>query len=620
MFKPLSITQKYQIFFFFTAILPIIAFTILFFESTYVKFDQRVNNLVQSGILLIEDSMNDIYSELELSSEQAAVLAVNEEYNQFLKTGNYSIVNQLLRQYQQANNFDVVILFDRQGQIIDNINQTEPFNPASIQKRVVSGLKGKSTTGFQRFYTTHKDDVDLAFVSVTPISSPYTRYKVDSALLTGRYIRGRNTFSILSKIIPDHLLRFVELSDKGLQLEFTNRQNSQDQLLTRTLIQNLNTIQSKTDNPMETSRIFEEKVGRETYSSAIISLKNNENEIIGFIVLSIPKNDMAELLRDNLLIIGFLSLLTLTLVIFGGAWFQKDFVDLLSKLATGFKNVSRGNLSFRLSKTQNDSPEKLNTIANFNAMLDKLAENERLRNTFITTLTHDLRTPLLAQQRVVEIISSEFMTMSQQQREKLINGLLDNNQNLLKMVNTLLDVYQYEDGKVRLNIARHDLVHLIEDCYGELMPLASSKEIQLVNDITPHALPLNMDYQQLRRVFINLIGNAIQNIPKGSIVKVSIHNNTDNQLQIIVSDNGQGIQPEILANTFERYYTGHRTQKKIGSGLGLYICKMIVELHGGTIKVDSRLGVGTDFYITLPYNQTKGIEETSHVPTTRENH
>ena len=104
----------------------------------------------------------------------------------------------------------------------------------------------------------------------------------------------------------------------------------------------------------------------------------------------------------------------------------------------------------------------------------------------------------------------------------------------------------------------------------------------------------------MKRVFTNLIANAIQNISKGSKIKV-IAEKTENDIEIKIIDNGPGIPPEMIPHVFERYYSGHTLQKKIGSGLGLYICRTIVELHQGTITVESKNGNGTIFTIKMPY-------------------
>ena len=117
------------------------------------------------------------------------------------------------------------------------------------------------------------------------------------------------------------------------------------------------------------------------------------------------------------------------------------------------------------------------------------------------------------------------------------------------------------------------------------------------------------DGHQLQRVLNNLVGNALENIAAGRQVSVTAAlvpkpvakgKPAETVLKMEVSDTGPGIPPDQLPHLFERYYVGNRTRQKIGSGLGLYICKMIMTLHGGTIEVQSELGHGARFILTLP--------------------
>lgn len=230
--------------------------------------------------------------------------------------------------------------------------------------------------------------------------------------------------------------------------------------------------------------------------------------------------------------------------------------------------------------------------------LEQLQESEKLRSTFISALTHDLRTPLVAQERAVDL----FLTHQDKLPPKLAllaERLSKSNQGLLEMVNMLLETYQYEAGKINLLWESVDIYALVEICFSDVIALAESKQIELINQV-PHHLPcVSGDSHQLKRVLINLIGNALQNIPNHCQVTVSAQD-TEQQITLTITDNGPGIPTESLPHLFERYYIGDHTRKKIGTGLGLYICKMIMEQHQGTIGVESQLGKGTTFVLTLP--------------------
>ncbi len=233
--------------------------------------------------------------------------------------------------------------------------------------------------------------------------------------------------------------------------------------------------------------------------------------------------------------------------------------------------------------------------------LEKVKESEVLRDTFISALTHDLRTPLIAQQRAFDILQSQKELLPDK-LSGLVERLVHSNEDLLSMVNKLLEINQYEAGKVRLNREPVNLCELAAECLQELSLIAETKDIELVNELSLAIPTISGDRQQLKRVFINLIGNALDNIPTNSRIEIR-ESNENGVIEVEVRDNGPGIPPEIQEHLFDRYFVVQRTRKKIGSGLGLYICKMILGLHGGNIRVKSDVGKGTSFFITLPRKQ-----------------
>lgn len=235
--------------------------------------------------------------------------------------------------------------------------------------------------------------------------------------------------------------------------------------------------------------------------------------------------------------------------------------------------------------------------------LARLQESEHLRETFVSALTHDLRTPLVAERRALDLLESLRHHLPEK-LQGLTERLIRNNDDLLDMVNKLLEVYQYEAGKIRLLPEAISLWTLSNDCVQQLLPLAESKSIALVNNI-PESFPLiEADTDQLRRILVNLVGNAIQNLKEGDTVSLKAAD-LDESVELIVEDNGPGIASERLPHLFDRYFVAEQTTKKIGTGLGLSICKMIVKLHGGSIWVESTLNQGTIFHVTLPKKQDK---------------
>lgn len=233
--------------------------------------------------------------------------------------------------------------------------------------------------------------------------------------------------------------------------------------------------------------------------------------------------------------------------------------------------------------------------------LTRLQESERLRETFVSALTHDLRTPLVAERRALDLLNSQRENIPEK-LQGLTDRLIKNNDDLLGMVNKLLEVYHYEAGKVRLLPEALSLSSLVDECFDQLGPLAETKDIVLRNHILRTMGTIQVDPYQLKRVIINLVGNALQNLQIGGMVTLEVQD-LESKVELQIQDNGPGIAPERLPHLFDQYFVTEQTQKKIGTGLGLSICKMITKLHGGSIRVESTLAQGTTFYIMLPKRQ-----------------
>ena len=230
------------------------------------------------------------------------------------------------------------------------------------------------------------------------------------------------------------------------------------------------------------------------------------------------------------------------------------------------------------------------------------------REDFVSRLTHDLRTPLIAADRMLNLFLQEVFGPVPSAMKQPINVMIRSNQNLLEMVNTLLEVYRFEAGKKSLNFELCNLTTIVGEVVSELTPLAFEKNLILkldtheLNSTENHQVTVKGDGLELRRVFSNLIGNAIKFTDTGSI-KIRIFEalspiNNFNQVIIQVQDTGYGIAAEDQGTIFERFRQG-RNQTS-GSGLGLHLSCCIVEAHGGKIELLSELGKGSTFTVKLP--------------------
>ncbi len=225
-------------------------------------------------------------------------------------------------------------------------------------------------------------------------------------------------------------------------------------------------------------------------------------------------------------------------------------------------------------------------------------KSDKLRDDFIATLTHDLRTPLLAAIQTLTFFLDGALGELDEKQKLLLATMQKSNQDLLGLVNALLEVYKYDAEKLVLTKTNFNIYSLVEQVYRELLSLAKSKNIEFIIDCENKDLEINADRSEIRRVICNLCGNAINYTGENGKVIVTIKNE-DNDLIFSVSDNGSGIPAEDIPNMFQRFSQGTSKKRSTGTGLGLYLSRQIIESHGGKIWLESKLNKGSEFSFIL---------------------
>ena len=226
-------------------------------------------------------------------------------------------------------------------------------------------------------------------------------------------------------------------------------------------------------------------------------------------------------------------------------------------------------------------------------------ETEKLRDDFIATLTHDMRTPLLAAIQTLKFFLEGAIGELDEKQKVLLSTMLQSNEDLLGLVNALLEVYRFESGKLTLCKTNFSVKDLVEQCFAELKPLADKKNIDFsvvyeLND----GENIVADRAEIKRVITNLCGNALNYTNKGGTVKVLAKAQSGDFI-FSVTDNGNGIPQSDIPNLFKRFSQGTARKRSTGTGLGLYLSRQIVEAHDGKIWVDSKVDKGSEFSFLL---------------------
>ena len=248
-----------------------------------------------------------------------------------------------------------------------------------------------------------------------------------------------------------------------------------------------------------------------------------------------------------------------------------------------------------------EADELLARVRSLLRLKHSIAERDRIdrqRQDFVSRLTHDLRTPLVAADRMLGLLQDGVLGEISPQICEALTIMGRSNSNLLEMVNKLLDVYRYESGSKTINLQPLDLKELLDQVVQELKPIAISKNLELIADLDDIGL-VKVDRLELLRVFNNLIGNALKFTESGS-VHVSLKSDQSEAI-IAIADTGTGVPLEEQPFLFQRFSQGNH--QKQGSGLGLYLSHYIVNAHNGKIFVKSPnldSQKGSTFSVHLP--------------------
>ena len=228
------------------------------------------------------------------------------------------------------------------------------------------------------------------------------------------------------------------------------------------------------------------------------------------------------------------------------------------------------------------------------------AEINRMRDDFIATLTHDLRTPLLASIQALEYLLNGTLGEISSKQSQILSTMKNSNQDMLGLVNALLEVYKYEAGKLNLVKTEFSINDLAQDCYNEVLPLSKSKKLDLVLDTDKTSqTKIYADKTELKRVIINLLGNAINHTFEGG--KITISTNLQKADCVLsVSDTGIGIPRSDIPKLFKRFSQGTSDKRSASTGLGLYLSSQIMEAHEGKIWLESDVNEGSCFSILIP--------------------
>ncbi|AUF99539.1 PAS domain-containing sensor histidine kinase [Pseudomonas sp. 09C 129] len=222
---------------------------------------------------------------------------------------------------------------------------------------------------------------------------------------------------------------------------------------------------------------------------------------------------------------------------------------------------------------------------------------ERVRSEFVLRASHELRTPVTGMHMAFGLLQERLRFPEESREADLLNTVNEEMQRLMQLINDLLNFSRYQNGLQKLTLAPCTLEELLEQARNRFIGAATAQDIELRVELQAPLPRLHADRMQLERVLDNLIDNALRHTAKGGLIRLQARRHGERVI-ISVEDNGEGIAYGQQGRIFEPFVQVGR--KKGGAGLGLALCKEIVQLHGGRMGVYSRPGQGTQFYLALP--------------------
>jgi len=235
-------------------------------------------------------------------------------------------------------------------------------------------------------------------------------------------------------------------------------------------------------------------------------------------------------------------------------------------------------------------------------------EIDRQKTEFVSVASHQLRTPLTSIKWFLEmLIDGDIGKLTDEQKETL-KQVFDSNERMIDLVNRLLNVSRIESGRVKVEPKLTDLCELIESAVTEIKPLARKQE-QKVDVKLPDLPKIKIDQKLIREVIINYLSNAVKYTPVGGKIVISAESN-DRDLTVSIKDNGIGIPVNQQTKMFHKFFRAENAiaRETEGTGMGLYVCKSIIELSGGRTWFESKPGKGSIFYFTLPLSGSPKIK------------
>lgn len=308
-----------------------------------------------------------------------------------------------------------------------------------------------------------------------------------------------------------------------------------------------------------------------------------------------------ETLQAERLVAGALPI-ALLLALLIGIWLLRSISRPVYELDRGMRAIAEGDLTYQLGLSPTQAGEFGRLAASYRAMAQQLGELERLRAEFVSVASHELKTPINVIIGYLELFQEGIYGDLTTKQKEVLQTINKQAQTLTRLVKRLLDISRFEASGGKIEVRRVELPRLLTTLESSFSVLANQRDIVFSID-HGKGLPEHVywDEDRINEVLGNLISNAFKFTPRGGKVALTVAT-AEKDVVVTVSDTGAGISAAQLPHIFDKFYQADNQAQAAtkGTGLGLAIAREIVEAHGGEITVESQVGEGTTFVVTLP--------------------
>ena len=529
---------------------------------------------------------------LQQMVQAASLLADNPIYGELLAVGDMPALRNMAAPMLKATGLQVLTITDNQGVIQVRLHDPGGLGVnISANPLVRSGLKGKAASRMTQW----QDSVSLG--ASAPI---YDRDRLVGVVLTG--------------VLIDR--SFVEsLSRPGVELAifFSNRLvvNSFKDLPEKALAELMRSHELAVRSAAGYKGVQRLKLGDQDYNVTYLPLGVEEKPWENLILVGVNRGGLDWTLTILKLVIFGVGVAAALVGALLSVWLSTGMRRQIIALTEGTRRATTEGLAGDIPVTSRDELGEL--AESFNAMTRALGEKtrqleeERDRSAanadFLSMIVHDIKAPLTGVRLTIEALEDE--TLPPEIHQKL-QRIIQRSEGLLVHLHNVLYLSRFESGLLALQPEAVPPAFLVQRLLQQFSPLAQHQGVQMSATLPPDLPPLHVDEPSMERVLANLLVNALKATPSGGAITVQgglLSGDNHPEVELVVGDTGSGISPEDQQFLFEKYR--FRPDKGSSSGLGLYICKTLVEANQGHIWVESAPGQGSRFHLTLP---TEGNE------------